>query len=172
MDTEADFERQVQAEISRQLGDPARRARRTAIRSARVLAGLALVAASYWVAEPISEITTKPIATLSLADLAGLVVRSLVALWLLAGGWWSAFGEGPSREELRASAIEAVRERQLFVANLAARSSEAQAAQASADAETQSRRSKAPLAGRECARCGAIYVSAQYCPKCRIRLAS
>lgn len=170
MDSAADFERQVQSEIARLREDPVWKSRRVAIRLARVLAGFTLIAASFWVAEPIPHIAAKPIATLSLADIAGLVVRLLAAFWLLAGGFWTAFGEAPSREDLRAKAVEAVEERQLFIARLAAKSPET-AREPSSDIENRPHQSKSPLVGRQCKQCGATYVSAQYCPKCRIRLA-
>ena len=171
MDREVDFEREVQAEVSRITRDAEWKARRSVIRAARVLAGIALAAAAWWVAAPVLEITSKPISTLSLADLGGFALRVAAALWLITSGGWAAFGEGPDPDELRVAAIGTVRKRR-GLSDTSASALPNSETPRTPQATFQSRTSKArpPVVGLECKKCGATYVSAKYCPKCRVSL--
>ena len=165
-----DIEREVQAEASRITQDPAWKARRTTIRAARIIAGVVFAVAALWVAEPVSEVVSKPIATLSLADLGVFALRLGGAFWLIASGWWAAFGEGPDRDDLRAAAIESLRERGLL-SDTAAPVPKSEAPPTPPDAFLgRGSKAKAPVVGTECKKCGATYVSAKYCPKCRLSL--
>ncbi len=171
LDQDTDFERQVQVEITRLRRDLSWEVRRAVIRTVRVLVGLMLAVAAYWVAEPIQDIASRPFSMLSITDLVVLAFRLIVAFWFISGGWWTAFGEGPGSDELRATAVEMVKQRQLLNDKAPVTSTDTKSGSAgSAAAQNRTPRTKQKIAGVTCGLCGATYVSAKYCPKCRIKL--